>query len=75
MTITISPTAKIVQINDVPARVWQGHTNDNVPVTAFITRISPDSDQESDQNAFREALQETVSPTSRVQSIPLHLIL
>lgn len=75
MKLTIQPTEKIVELDGVNARVWQGTTESGIPATVFITRISPDTDKEEDHTQFREELQETVPPTARVEALPFRLIL
>lgn len=45
MKITIESTDKLVQVTingqTVPARLWQGESDEGIPCVAFITRISP----------------------------------
>jgi hypothetical protein len=83
MKIAIESTTKLVQfeIDDgtcVPARVWEGHTDDGIPVHCFITRICPSIPEPLPadvEEQFKAALQECVPPTPAVQSIPLRMIL
>ena len=85
MRITIESTDKVVELETaegaiVPARIWQGTTARGVPVTVFVTRISPDVSTddpliEQHTRQFEEELQEQVPPRARVQAIPLRLIL
>jgi len=80
MKIALQSTEKTVTLQtpagDVPARLWQGFTEDGVPVTAFITRLSPDIDEKDPrQDQFKAQLQEHAAPTERVQAIPLRLII
>ncbi len=37
MKIILDSTTKLVDLNGVPARVWEGCTQDGVPVHAYIT--------------------------------------
>lgn len=73
MKITIESTSKIVQLNGVPARVWEGKTDSGIPVHAFVTRIAVAGDQ--DQTQFQRELQEHAAPSPELQAIPLRLIL
>lgn len=45
MKIVIESTDKLVQVTingqTVPARLWQGESDEGIPCVAFITRISP----------------------------------
>lgn len=40
MKITLESTSKIVELNGVPARVWEGKSESGIPCHAFITRIA-----------------------------------
>ncbi|TAL41397.1 MAG: hypothetical protein EPN91_10810 [Salinibacterium sp.] len=42
MKITLEPTSRIIGLNGVPARVWEGTTDKGVRLTAFITRVAVD---------------------------------
>ena len=42
MKISIENTTKIVQLNGIPARVWEGETESGIKVHCFITRIAID---------------------------------
>lgn len=43
MVIILENTSTIIQLNGMPARVWQGATNTGVQITALITGIAPDN--------------------------------
>lgn len=82
MTITISPTDKIVELKNrpfgesVPARIWEGKTEDGIHVHCLITRISIREDESADVHArFAAALQETKKPSADVVAYPLSMIL
>ena len=84
MRIVIENTDKIVElvVNGcaVPARVWQGATEDGIPVQAFITRISPEiakthPDIDRLTAAFDRELKRQHDPRPSVDAIPLRLIL
>ena len=40
MKITIESTDKIVYLNGIPARIWEGETASGICVHCFITRIA-----------------------------------
>ena len=68
MKITLEPTTKIVYLqapggNEVPARIWEGKTANDIPVIAYITRI-----------AVKEGQPEEVY-ANFVEAIPLRMIL
>lgn len=73
MKITIESTSKIVQLNNVPARIWEGKTESGIPVHCYVTRIAVDGDQDCAQ--FQEELQEHKPPSAEIEAIPLRMIL
>lgn len=73
MEVTLKNTSKIVQLNGVPGRVWEGHTSSGIPVIAFITRIAVPNGQ--DQTQFEKELQETAAPSAEAAAYPLRMIL
>lgn len=83
MKITIESTDKLVHFTvgsaEVPARIWEGHTDDGIPVHCYITRICPSilaAELPADVEAkFAKALQEQKPPTAAVVGIPLRMIL
>ena len=84
MRITIENTDKIVMLEtsegEVPARVWQGHTESGIPVHAFITRIAPEIEKTHPNIdeltvEFETDLKRCADPRMSVEAIPLRLIL
>jgi hypothetical protein len=77
MKITIENTSKIVTLNGVPARIWEGKTESGIPVHCFVTRIAVASHQCTGEieKQFCEELEQTVTPSEQVLTIPLALIL
>lgn len=45
MKITIESTDKIVYLNGIPARIWEGETASGICVHCFITRIAVRKDE------------------------------
>jgi hypothetical protein len=76
MEITIKNTTKIVRLNGVPARIWEGQTSTGIRVHCFITRISIDKD-ESPENIiqFTRELLEQEAPSKAIEGYSLQLIL
>lgn len=64
MKITIESTSKLVQLNGVPARIWEGKTESGIPVHCFITRIA--APLEEDQTEFLQQLQEHKAPSPEI---------
>ena len=77
MKIQLESTSKIVTlvINgvDVPARIWEGHSEDGVSCHAYIVRLGVKV--EDDQTAFERELLAQKAPTPAVQAIPLRMVL
>ena len=73
MTITIHNTTRIVRVNDVPARIWEGHTESGIPVHCYITLIAVH--EENDLSQFEAELQEMQPPTAVVEEISLRMVL
>lgn len=73
MKITIESTTRIVGINGVPARVWEGKTESGIPVHCYVTRIVVERDQDTSQ--FERELQEHRAPSVDVAAIPLRMLI
>jgi hypothetical protein len=73
MKVQLHSTEKIVQINGVPARVWEGITEAGIQCHAYITRIAVHKDD--DATEFEKELQEHSPPSADVQAIPLRMII
>lgn len=73
MQATLSSTEKIVHINGVPARVWEGVTERGIRMHAFITRVAVD--KMSDASEFERDLKEHAAPSAEVQAIPLRFVI
>ena len=80
MTITITSTSRIIQLRTadgaVPARIWEGMTEDGIAVHAFITRIVPAIPiRDHRQKQFEAELVECAAPSADVAAYPARLIL
>lgn len=73
MEITIHNTTKIVNLNGIPARIWEGKTKSGIPVHCYVTRIA--THENEDQTEFEKELTEQSPPSSEVEAIPLKMIL
>lgn len=74
MKITLESTTKIIHINGVPARIWEGQTESGIPVHAFVTRIGV-NEQENNTEEFRRELEECKKPSPEVEAIPLRMLI
>ena len=73
MKITLQSTEKVVTLNGLPARIWEGKTESGIEVHAYITRIAVE--KTNDTSEFERELQEHKPPTAAVESIPLNMII
>lgn len=74
MKITIESTDKIVHLNGIPARIWEGETASGIRVHCFITRIAVGKDEPRIEE-FEAELEETVSPSPEIAVYPSRLII
>lgn len=68
MKATIQSTTKLVQVNGVPARVWEGVSERGIRFHAYITRVAVN--RGDDAQEFQMELQECQEPTEDVAAIP-----
>ena len=73
MKATLESTSKIVTLNGLPARIWEGKTASGIPIHAYVTRVAVRNG--ADISQFEAELQETAAPSAEVEAIPLRLIL
>lgn len=73
MDIQLHNTTKIVEINGIPARIWEGQTASGIPVHAYITRISVEKGL--DHAEFEAELSAASAPSADVAGIPLRLLI
>ena len=73
MKITIESTTKVIEVNGVPARVWQGVTSRGVPITCLITRVAVE--RTADASEFEKDLKEKAPPRGDAAVWPARLFL
>jgi hypothetical protein len=73
MKIAIESTTKIVSLNGIECRVWEGETERGVPIHCFISRIGVKNGLDCSQ--FEEELKEQRAPSAAVQSFPLRMLI
>jgi hypothetical protein len=74
MRITIESTSRIVHVNGVPARVWQGATENGVAIVCMVTRVAVAKDADSSQ--LEAELVEHAPPRAEaVEAFPLRMVL
>lgn len=73
MKVALESTTKIVSVNGVEARVWQGQTSGGVPCYALVTLIF--ADRQADQREFELELEPQAVPRPEVQAFPARMVL
>jgi hypothetical protein len=73
MRVTLHSTTKIVTINGVEPRIWEGHTDSGIACHAYISRIA--CEKHADAKEFEADLQEHDPPSAALDAIPLRLVL
>lgn len=73
MKVTIESTSKIVSVDGVPARLWEGSTDSGIPVHCYVTRIAVEKTE--DMTQFLRELEEQRAPSPDVEAIPARLVL
>lgn len=73
MRIILESTTKIVEVNGVPARIWEGATQSGIPLHAYVTRVAVADDE--NQEDFERELQEHRAPSPAIEAIALKVVL
>lgn len=73
MRVQLESTTKLVEVDGVPARIWEGQTESGIRVHAFITRIAVHKDDDASQ--FEAELKECLPPSRDVAMYPARLVL
>jgi hypothetical protein len=74
MELKLFSTEKIVTLNGIPARIWEGETPDGIRVHVYITRVAIDCD-EPRYEQFERELEEHRPCSPELWIIPSRLIL
>lgn len=74
MKLTIESTTRVISVNGVQARVWEGTSEAGVPVYLAVTRVAvPES---ADQSQFAKELQAHKAPSdAAVLCFPLRMVI
>lgn len=76
MKITIESTDKVVELNGIQTRVWEGKTENGVPMHCYIARVAvAEGLRGEDYAEFEKDLRETRKPTADIAAIPARMIL
>jgi hypothetical protein len=76
MKITIESTSKVVTVNELPVRIWEGETESGIPIHCYVTRVAVDEGlAPGAYKVFEAELAEQKKPSAKVEAIPLRMIL
>lgn len=73
MEIQLHSTTKVVTLNGIPARVWEGVTAKGIPIHAFITRIAVEKSENLSE--FEVELDSASEPSVDVAAYPMHMLI
>jgi hypothetical protein len=76
--IHLEQTSRIVDVANPSyrARMWQGTTDDAIPIMALVVFVSPlISPEDPRQIVFEEALELLAEPHAEIVKLPLRLVL
>ena len=71
--MTIESTSRVVTVNNVQCRVWEGVSEKGVKVCAFICRVGVLEGQ--DMTEFNAELKEQKAPSAETLAIPLRMVI
>lgn len=73
MMIILEKTDKLIDVNGIQSRLWQGKTESGIPITCLIVRIAVNA--EADQAEFEKELLETRPPSAEAdKAFPARLV-
>lgn len=72
MRVRLESTTKTVELNGVPARIWEGITEGGIPCHAYITSIACDKDDEATE--FELDLKKCAAPSTKIEAIPNRMV-
>lgn len=73
MEIQLHSTDKIVVLNGIPARIWEGQTTSGIPIHAFITRVAVANGE--NQTEFENELDRCAAPSPDIEAYPLRMLI
>lgn len=71
--MTIESTSKVVELNGVGVRIWEGKTDSGIPIHAYVALVAvPTGERQED---FERELAERRAPSPMVEGIPSRLVM
>lgn len=74
MKMTIESTSRIVHVNGVPARIWQGTTEAGVAVVVAVTRVAVGKGDDAHE-LERDLVEHAPPNAAAVEAFPLRMVL
>jgi hypothetical protein len=76
MNVQLHSTEKMVTLNGIPARIWEGITESGIEVHAYITRIAiKETESEEAKTQFASELKQCAKPSKQIEAIPSRLVI
>ncbi len=76
MIVKLESTSKLVDLNGVPARIWEGRTASGISVVAFVARIAvEEGEPPSAYEQFERELRQVRPPSAAAAVFPTRLML
>jgi hypothetical protein len=73
MEINIHNTSKIVSINGLKARLWEGQTKSGIPMHCLVHLVAVNSSENIEE--FDRELNEVIEPSDMAKAIPTRMII
>ena len=73
MKITIECTDKVLELNGVQVRIWEGETASGIRVHCFVAIVAVHKDE--DQTEFLRELEEKRAPSRTIDVYPARMVL
>lgn len=73
MKVTLESTTKLVNVNGVQCRIWEGKTANGIPMHAYIVRVAVANPL--DATEFERDLKECKPPSATLDAIPLRFLI
>lgn len=75
MKLTIESTSKLVTLDGVPARIWEGTTEGGIPVFCYVTRVAVHRGEDQAQFVAELGSEHRPPRNADIDAIPNRLVL
>lgn len=73
MKITIESTTKVIFINNIATRIWEGETEDGTKIHCYISQIA--ANENVNVAKFYNDISNSKTPSPEVEAIPMEITL